>query len=299
MLLREFVDTVRLKLGDVYPAEEAKVISGILCREFFNVESYTYIISPEMALKRKPLAKAEAALERLVSGEPLQYVLGFADFYGRRFNVNPTVLIPRPETEILCREAIESALQIYRIRSAYGQAAAPVRILDLCTGSGCIAWTLSLGVPDSVVVAVDISADALATAAAQPFDHSCSPLFVQADIFDESALEKAFGKEKFDIILSNPPYILNSEKPAMRKNVLDFEPSIALFVENDGDAMAFNRRIAEISKKFSNTGSVGYVEINEALGEASCNVFKKSGFENVTVIRDISGKNRFVKYSGR
>lgn len=297
MLLKEFVDTARRKLAAIYPIEEAKTISGILCREFFELEPYSYIVSPQKELKKAPLVKAEGALVRLLDGEPLQYVLGYADFCGRRFKVNPSVLIPRPETEILCREATDYALQIYRTRRAYGQAAAPVRILDLCTGSGCIAWTMSLNVPGSMVVAVDISSEALATAASQPFDPSRAPRFVQADIFDEDALENALADEKFDIILSNPPYILNSEKSGMRRNVLEFEPSTALFVADDSDAMAFNRRIAKISKKHSYTGSVGYVEINEALGDASLGIFRSAGFENVTIIRDVFGKNRFVKYS--
>lgn len=297
MLLKEFVGSARERLRSIYPEKEAGAIVGILCRELLRVESYTYIIEPEHKLSKKQEAAVMAAMERLLGGEPVQYVLGFADFYGRRFNVNPSVLIPRPETESLCREALEFAMQVYRTRSAYGSNAAPVRILDLCTGSGCIAWTLALNVPGAHTVAVDISSEALEVASNQPFDNAVKPHFVQADIFDDDAMEPVLA-EPFDLIVSNPPYILDSEKSAMRANVLDHEPSLALFVP-DGDAMRFNKKIAEISRKALKTDSIGIVEINEALGDACCHIFKTAGFEESVVLQDIFGKNRFLKYSRR
>ena len=295
MLLKEFVGSAREQLQTLYPEKEAAVIAGIICREYLGVESYTYLIEPDLEIYGERMEKAAAALGRLLAGEPIQYVLGFSDFYGRRFNVNPSVLIPRPETETLCREAIEFAMQLYRTRSAYGHNAAPVRILDLCTGSGCIAWTLALNVPGSEVVAVDISSSALEVASNQPFDKAVKPHFVQADIFDDDAMASVLSGV-FDIIVSNPPYVLDSEKEQMRSNVLDFEPSLALFVP-DGDSMRFNRKIAEISTKVLKTDSIGIIEINESLGDACCRIFKDEGFEDSVILRDIFGKNRFLKYS--
>lgn len=295
MLLKEFVGSAREQLQALYPEKEAAAIAGIICREYLGVESYTYLIEPDLELSRKQMEKAAAALGRLLAGEPIQYVLGFSDFYGRRFNVNPSVLIPRPETETLCREAIEFAMQMYRTRSAYGHNAAPVRILDLCTGSGCIAWALALNVPGADVVAVDVSPEALAVASSQPFDKAVKPHFVQADIFDDDAMASVLSGV-FDIIVSNPPYVLDSEKTCMRANVLDHEPSLALFVP-DGDPMRFNKKIAEISTKVLKTDSIGIIEINESLGDACCRIFKDEGFQESVIIRDIFGKNRFLKYS--
>lgn len=295
MLLKEFVGSAREQLRSLYPEKEAVAIAGILCRECLGIESYTYLIEPGLELSRKQMEKTAAALGRLLAGEPIQYVLGFSDFYGRRFNVNPSVLIPRPETETLCREAIEFAMQLYRTRSAYGHNAAPVRILDLCTGSGCIAWTLALNVPGAEVVAVDISSDALSVASSQPFDKAVKPHFVQADIFDDDAMEPVLSGG-FDLIVSNPPYILDSERAQMRSNVLDYEPSLALFVPDD-DAVRFSRKIAEISLKALKTDSIGIMEINEALGDICCRIFKDAGFGESVILRDIFGKNRFLKYS--
>lgn len=295
MLLKEFVGSAREQLQVLYPEKEAAAMVGILCRECLCVESYTYIIEPDLEISGERMEKAAAALGRLLAGEPVQYVLGFSDFYGRRFNVNPSVLIPRPETETLCREAIDSAMRVYRTRSAYGHNADPVRILDLCTGSGCIAWTLALNVPGADIVAVDISSDALEVASKQPFDKTVKPHFVQADIFDDDAMASVLSGV-FDIIVSNPPYILDCEKAQMRSNVLDYEPSLALFVPDD-DSMRFNRKIAEISAKAFKTDSIGIVEINESLGDACCRIFKDAGFEESVIIKDIFGKNRFLKYS--
>lgn len=295
MLLKEFVGSARQQLLGLYPDKEAVTMAGILCREYLGVESYTYLIEPGLELSSKQLDKAMAALERLLGGEPLQYVLGFAEFYSNRFNVTPSVLIPRPETETLCKEAIEFAMQLYRTRSAYGHNAAPVRILDLCTGSGCIAWTMALNVPGAEVVGVDISAEALEVASSQPFAKAVKPRFVQADIFDDDAISPLLA-EGFDLILSNPPYILDSEKAQMRVNVLEHEPSLALFVP-DEKSMLFNEKIAEISQKALKTDSIGIIEINEALGDASCDIFKAAGFAQSVILRDIFGKNRFVKYS--
>lgn len=295
MLLKEFVGSARERLQALYPEKEAAAITGIICRECLGVESYTYLIEPDLELPRKQMEKASAALWRMLGGEPVQYVLGFSDFYGHRFNVNPSVLIPRPGTETLCREAIEFAMQLYRTRSAYGHDADPVRILDLCTGSGCIAWTLALNVPGSNVVAVDISSDALEVASSQPFDKTVKPHFIQADIFDDDAMAPVLSGG-FDIVVSNPPYILDSEKAQMRSNVLDFEPSLALFVPDD-DSMRFNRKIAEISAKVLKTDGTGIMEINETLGDACCRIFSDAGFGESVILKDVFGKNRFLKYS--
>lgn len=290
MQLKEFVAAARETLSASYPPEEASAIVDRLCSECFGVDSYTHIINPGFEPAPSACARAEALLARLSAGEPLQYVLGYAEFYGRRFNVSPSVLIPRPETEILCRRAIGYLQR----RLSEGCESRRLRVLDLCTGSGCIAWTVALEVPQVEVVALDISEDALAVASSQPFESAFAPHFIRADIFDVASID-AVARESFDLIVSNPPYVLESERVGMRSNVLDHEPALALFV-SDSDSMVFNERIAEICKKYLNTDGVGLVEINERLGLASKGVFEKNGLKSAAVIQDLSGRDRFIEF---
>lgn len=252
----------------------------MLCSEILGTASYTHIVEPEREVPTESLPELEAALRRLGAGEPIQYVLGFAEFCGLRFKVSPAVLIPRPETELLVKEAVTAAL-----------ASGPrPRVLDLCTGSGCIAWSIFKEVPQSSVVAVDISEDALALASDQ-FSGD-GPIFLKADVLDaESTLECG----QFDILVSNPPYVMEKEKALMRPNVLDYEPSLALFVP-DNDPLLFYRAIAVWSARCLVPGGTGIVEINEALGEETCAVFRSAGFKEVSAIEDFYGKNRFVRY---
>ena len=234
-----------------------------------------------------------------MAGEPVQYVLGFADFCGFRFKVTPDVLIPRPETEQLVREAVKEAARLQRQRSPYGRHAAPVRVLDLCTGSGCIAWSVALSVPGTEVVGVDISEPALAVARSQDFARECkerkakAPLFVCADVLDT---EQDFDHGTFDLILSNPPYITESEKDRMHRNVLEHEPHLALFVP-DGDPLVFYRAVAAWSRRFLAEEGRGMAEINESLGKETEDVFRSAGFRSTTLVTDIFDRNRFVVYS--
>lgn len=296
MQIKEFVLSARESLGTLYPEKEAAAIASALCSEYLGVQGYTYIVNSNLEIKDSLIAKANQALERLLTGEPLQYVRGYAEFYGQRYNVGPGVLIPRPETEELCRKAIEKAMIIYRKRSAFGPKAEPVRILDLCTGSGCIAWTMALNVPDSLVVGVDISEVAIKTAMGQniKMEMHKRPYFKKADIMDADAMAaiiKEYGP--FDVVISNPPYVMEKEKALMRKNVLDFEPALALFVP-DSNPLLFYKKIAEISVSNSNTQICGLVEINEALGADTKDVFVKAGFKEVEIVKDICNKERMV-----
>lgn len=296
MLLKEFVEKSRKELGKIYPVQEAGAITGMLCTELLGVQPYTHLVNPGMGLSPAAETEVLAALERLCANEPVQYVLGYAFFCGEKFKVNRSVLIPRPETELMCEEVVKTAMMLYRKRSAYGRNAGPVRILDMCTGSGCIAWTLALRVPDADVVAVDISPEALAIASSQPLKVKRKPSFKQADIFDVEAVD-ALADCGFDIIVSNPPYIMESEKGAMRANVLDYEPDLALFVPDD-NPLLFYDALAEICKKHIHTGGVGYFEINERLGTQVADLFRSKGLENVAVMSDQFGKNRFLKCTG-
>ena len=283
----------------LYPTKEARNIMLMLCESRIGTKSYTHIVEPEYQIKDKALDGLNADLERLASGEPVQYVIGYADFCGLRFKVTPDVLIPRPETELLCREAIKIGSRMQRMRKAYGKSARPVRILDLCTGSGCVAWTVALNIPGAEVTGVDISEGAVAVAAGQDFiskpkeTEVVAPRFVVADVLAEP---QTFAEGEYDLILSNPPYIMESQKSQMRVNVLNFEPSTALFVK-DEDPLEFYRSIARLSSELLAQEGKGMTEINELLGPETAKVFSDAGFPKTEVIKDFYDKNRFVFYS--
>ena len=282
MLLSDFIRRGSASLETLYPSPEARGLVLMLCEERLGVKSYTHIVEPGYEIPADRLAELEGELGRLAAGEPIQYVLGYADFCGRRFRVNPSVLIPRPETELLVGEAVSELLARER----------PCRALDLCTGSGCIAWSLALEVRGTEVVAVDISDDALAVARSQ-FEEETGPLFVKADVLDT---EQPFGHGEFDVLVCNPPYVMDSERARMRPNVLEHEPELALFVP-DSDPLKFYRAAARWAQRFLRADGVGIVEINEALGPGTEAVFREAGFGKTQIIRDFASKSRFVKFS--
>lgn len=298
MLLAEFVKAGTKALESFYPQKEARSIVLMLCEEVLGTENYTHIVEPEFKIDDKKLPELEAAMERLKKMEPVQYVLGHTEFYGRTFKVDPAVLIPRPETELLCRDAIKLGMRVYRMRSPYGKNAEPVRILDLCTGSGCIAWTMALSIPGSRVTAVDISDAALEVAAGQDFaselksKETFRPEFIKADVLDS---EQEIELGPFDMVLSNPPYIMESEKEDMRRNVLEYEPESALFVPDD-DPLLFYRAIARWSQRFMSPDGVGLSEVNETLARQTETVFRAAGYAHTEIVRDLSDKNRYIIY---
>lgn len=298
MLLAEFVKAGTKALESLYPQKEARSIVLMLCEEVLGTENYTHIVEPEFKIDDKKLPELEAAMERLKKMEPVQYVLGHTEFYGRTFKVDPAVLIPRPETELLCRDAIKLGMRVFRMRSPYGKNAEPVRILDLCTGSGCIAWTMALSIPGSRVTAVDISDAALEVAAGQDFaselksKETFRPEFIKADVLDS---EQEIELGPFDMVLSNPPYIMESEKEDMRRNVLEYEPESALFVPDD-DPLLFYRAIARWSQRFMSPDGVGLSEVNETLARQTETVFRAAGYAHTEIVRDLSDKNRYIVY---
>lgn len=251
-----------------------------------GTKRYTHILEPDYVVSDDNASAVFAAFERMAAGEPLQYVTGIADFYGRQFRVTPDVLIPRPETEHLCRLASE--------------AVSSCRILDLCTGSGCIAWTMALEMPGARVTAVDISEDALKVASSQDFDDEMRrtgavvPHFVNADVLSKglpALLQK--DDSEYDLILSNPPYVMDKEKSLMRTNVLDHEPHLALFVPDD-DPLIFYRAIASHAAVLLSETGVCIVEINEALGPETAVLFSSAGFTDVRIVSDLNDRPRFV-----
>ena len=298
MLLSDFIRDGASRLENLYPSPEARGLVLMLCRELLGVTNYTHIVEPLTAVPDGMLPELSDALERLCAGEPVQYVLGFAEFCDRRFAVGPGVLIPRPETEQLVAEAVRTLREM--------DLEHPPRVLDLCTGSGCIAWSIALEIHDAEVVGLDLSEQALSYArnqfypsSANPHSSSAdliggSPTFLQADVLDT---EQAFEGGPFDLIVSNPPYVMERERAQMRPNVLEHEPALALFVP-DADPLLFYRAIAAWSQRFLVSGGYGITEINESLGPQTVSVFRLAGFR-ADLLPDLFGRDRFVLYSAR
>lgn len=215
-------------------------------------------------------------IQRINREEPIQYILGKSEFYGRSFMVSRSVLIPRPETELMVRSVIKESV-------------GTPTILDIGTGSGCIAITLALEIPGSQIYGIDISEDALSVARQNSEDLSSHVEFSRVDILGDTTID-----QRFDIIVSNPPYIADTEKQEMKANVLEYEPHLALFVPND-DPIVFYRAIAKRGKSLLKPGGKVYLEINEKFGQEIVIVFKKEGYEAIVIEKDFDGKDRFFK----
>ena len=296
MLLADFIRQGTEALAALYPEPEARSMMLLLCEERLGVSRHAYLTDP---LQEIPVASMKADLARLCAGEPLQYVLGFADFYGRRFQISPAVLIPRPETEYLCHTILsgkravpsagtpsgERAYSLVSVNETEGVpaapgsgAAAPLHIIDLCTGSGCIAWTLAAEIPGAEVTGVDISPEALTVARGQQVACHRAPSFVQADILADPPA--SLPEASFDLLTANPPYVMDRERAAMRPNVLEHEPALALFVP-DEDPLVFYRAVARWARTLLRPGGWGYAEINALLGPETAAVFRDAGFSGV------------------
>lgn len=262
------------------------------CTEVFGFPVYQHITEPATEVPAELLEVALDDMRRLAASEPLQYVLGYTEFCGRRFAVDERALIPRAETEVLCQEAEKLA------------GSEPLRVLDLCTGSGCIAWTLALDLPGSGVVATDLSQDALdladsqfRTASGRPArlaKGALRPRFVCADLLDVEATVAETGGA-FDLLTANPPYVMVAEKADMRQNVLGWEPHMAIFAPEE-DPLVFHKAIAEVALRLLVPGGRGIVEINSELPDQTTAVFTAAGFEEVRIIPDYFDRPRFISF---
>lgn len=273
------------RLTNVYPISEAKAIVRMVLEEYFGLTLADIYTDKVTQLSADDVSELEKIMIRLEKGEPVQYVLGFAAFCGRQFRVAPGVLIPRPETELLCDWVINA----HSCPFCGLQPPAPLRILDVGTGSGCIAITLSLNMPNSVVTAYDISADALLIARDNAIRLGATINFQLKD-----ALQLTKTDETFDVILSNPPYICDNERTDMMQNVLNFEPTTALFVP-DNDPLLFYRAIAEYGSSALSHGGELYFEINSCFADKVSDMLNALDYEKIEIREDQFGKQRFVK----
>ena len=276
------------RLTGVYPATEAQAVVRMLLEELAGLSLADLYAGGIDRLDDAQRQQIERAMARLEEGEPIQYVLGRACFCGRSFAVAPGVLIPRPETEELCRLIIDT------------HPSESLNILDIGTGSGCIAITLALEMPDAEVEAVDISPEALAIAEANAARLGAKVSFHQYDILSEDSPPLGSGSEwvapstpKYDIIVSNPPYICERERADMERNVLDYEPHTALFVPDD-DPLLFYRAIGQKALMMLAPGGILCFEINPLYCDQLIELLRSQGYGEVEAVSDSFGKRRFV-----
>ena len=262
-------------LDVVYDEAEKQNVFHLLAEDIIGMSRLEIAMNPQAEISSAQLKQFEEAMERLKSHEPIQYVLGKTEFFDLEFNVNKHVLIPRPETEGLIRWILEEEQ--------------PNKVIDLCTGSGCIAISLKSVWEDVHVDALDVSVEALKVAKSNATMNSADINFIETNLLETQNLPS-----RYDIIVSNPPYVRELEKSQMRDNVLSHEPHLALFVKDD-EPLIFYEKIAVLAKSHLNKKGSVFLEINEYLGEETKSLFLDLGFKHVEVRRDIFGRLRMLK----
>jgi release factor glutamine methyltransferase len=277
---RQLLHRITAELQTLYGTEEARSLAFLLLEHFSGL-SRSAILAGKPT-EQPAMAGLEAALERVKKHEPIQYVIGSTEFMGRMFEVNRHVLIPRPETEELVSLIIEENKYII-----------PSKILDIGTGSGCMAVSLAAAWPQAQAIALDVSGEALQVAKKNAEKYVQNIEFMQASILD-TQWQQAAAPMQLDMVVSNPPYVTRTEEALMQKNVTQYEPHLALFVENN-DPLLFYRHIAWFCKRHLKKGGLCYVEINEQYGREVKALFLEHTFSEAVILQDMSGKHRFVK----
>ena len=274
-------------LSEVYDSREIEAITLLVLEEITGMSRAKIKGFPEDEVDGEAVEKIQGILDELKIGRPVQYILGSTEFYGLNFLVNPATLIPRPETEELVEWVLSS---VSSFESAVGR---ELSILDIGTGSGCIAISLKKNLPGADVMAIDISTDALDTARQNAVINDVTVNFIHDDILDTKF---EIEHSKFEIIVSNPPYVTLEDKLQMHQNVTGFEPHSALFVP-EHDPLIFYKAIADFAQKKLVPGGYLFFEINENFGKEILEVMADKGFTNIELRKDMSGRDRMVKAS--
>ncbi|MHC0441114.1 peptide chain release factor N(5)-glutamine methyltransferase [Flavobacterium sp. 3-210] len=279
MKIKQYRTQFIKELSPLYDAYEAESFFYLILEDKHKLRQIDLALNHELNFSEKDFMVWDSILDDLKNEVPIQYLLGKTSFYGLDFEVNENVLIPRPETE----ELVEWIINENKGHSK------EIKILDIGTGSGCIAISLAKNIPYAKVYAIDVSKKALETAKRNAINNNVDVTFMLKNILELEAL-----KSDYDIIVSNPPYVRNLEKVEIKKNVLDFEPHLALFVD-DNDALIFYRKIAELAKKNLLEKGQLYFEINQYLGKEMNNLLEKMNFKNIELRKDIYNNDRMIK----
>lgn len=281
MTIKHYRDYFIQELTPLYDAGEAESFFYLVLEAKHQLKRVYLALQPELAFSESELKIWSSILEQLKKEIPIQYILGVTHFYGLEFEVNSAVLIPRPETE----ELVDWIIQNSKSKAQNSK----LKILDIGTGSGCIAIALAKNLPNAQVFALDVSEQALATAKTNAELNQ-----VRIQFIHQSILETEDLGQQFDVIVSNPPYVRELEKQEIKKNVLDNEPHLALFVE-DNDALIFYRKIAQLAQKNLNPQGQLYFEINQYLGQEMFDLLREMGFKDTVLRKDIYGNDRMIQ----
>jgi len=284
MTLNEARTVLTKELKNVYESDELRNIIELVTEHITNMSRVEQVKNKVPYLTCTQLEDLDAITERLKKNEPVQYVLGEAWFAGMKFKVNKNVLIPRPETEELVDWIVKESQKL-KVKSQ--------NIIDIGTGSGCIPITIKKKLQEANVSAIDVCSETLFTATENAIELNTDVNFLLLDFLDE---EKWKELGQYNIIVSNPPYVKQSEINTMHERVKEFEPHLALFVP-DNDPLLFYKKLSDFSMKHLNAGGKLFVEINEALGEAVSSLFRSAGFVNIELKKDMQGKDRMVMTS--
>ena len=280
MKIKEYRSYFVQELIPIFDEGEAESFFYLILEDKQQLKRIDLALHPDLTFSEDEIKGWNSILEQLKQEIPVQYLLGKTSFYGLDFEVNANVLIPRPETEELVEWIIKSNGVLQNSKS--------LKILDIGTGSGCIAISLAKNIPNAQVFAIDVSERALATAKKNAVINKVEVAFINKNILETADLE-----QQFDIIVSNPPYVRNLEKQEIKKNVLDNEPHLALFVE-DNDALIFYRKIAELAQKNLAENGQLFFEINQYLGKEMIDLLEKMNFKNIELRKDIYGNDRMT-----
>ena len=275
--LKESFQHFQHLIQNTYQADEARSIAQLVFKDVLGYDTIKLILNENDLLPAPLFEQLDQIAYLLNQHQPVQYILGHEEFMGMKFNVNPNVLIPRPETEELVLWIIEDH-----------KSSKNLNIVDIGTGSGCIAISVKKNIPQANIDAIDVSKDALSIASKNAINNKVEVNFINADILVDNL------SKEYDIIVSNPPYVLDKEKSLMQKNVLDYEPHLALFVE-DHNPLLFYDRIENLALKNLRKGGIIYFEINEAYANETMDLFDKSDWVNIELRKDIRGKDRMIK----
>ncbi|RBP32695.1 release factor glutamine methyltransferase [Oceanihabitans sediminis] len=287
MKLKEIKERFHKELDAIYGKDEVRSFFYLLIEELFDFNRLKLALDPEKSITKSEVDTILKALTRLKDQEPIQYIIGETEFYGLPFKVNENTLIPRPETEELVNLIIENTKEkIEKDRS--------FSILDIGTGTGCIAITLAKNLPNAKVYAVDVSAEAIEKAKENAALNNVEVAFIETDILDKESWDVKFSALEFDIIVSNPPYVRELEKQQMKPNVLNNEPHLALFV-GDENPLLFYKAISKFAdRKLQSSGEL-YFEINEYLGKEMIALLEENNFRNIELKQDFFRKDRMLK----
>lgn len=299
MQIQEFKKKFFNKLQTLYPSTEIQSFFNILIEFKLNLTRVEVALQPDFEISKTNLEFLQKALIALKKQIPIQYILGETEFYGLLFKVNKNVLIPRPETEELVTFILENS----KLQTPNSK----LTILDIGTGSGCIPISLAKNLPNATIYALDISSDALKTAKINAELNNVTISFIEADILKIDSLKNVIASvtkqsvdseetPKFDIIVSNPPYVRALEKKQMQANVLEHEPHLALFVE-DTNPLLFYDKIADFAKNHLTKNGKLFFEINQYLGKETVDLLKSKDFKYIELKKDMFGVDRMIKVS--